>query len=114
MYHLPSSRASVLIFGINIAAPASACDGWRSARFSSAAWAAGAFAFLGLVDLERAAFEVLAVQRLDGAGRIGARQFDEAEAARAAGIAIHDQRDRLDRAVGREQRAHRGLGGGKG
>ena len=71
--------------------------------------AATARLVLRLVDLERTTAHVLAVQALNGARRIGARHFHEAEAARTTGVAVHDQRYRLDRAVLREQRANRGL-----
>jgi hypothetical protein len=44
----------------------------------------GSIALLSLVDPKRAAFEVLAVQRLHGAGSIGVRHFHKTEAARRA------------------------------
>ena len=54
---------------------------------------------LRFVDLERAATEIAAVQRLHGLLRIRVRHFYEAETARLAGIAIVDQCDFLDSAV---------------
>src|SRR5476651_1638698 len=110
MYHLPSSRASVLIFGINIAVPATACVGHRATAIESTARAARALAFLGLVDFEHAALKVLSIQCLDGARGVGARHLDETETARATGIPIGDQRHGLHCSMGREQRTHRGLG----
>ena len=53
----------------------------------------GSIAILGLVDLKRAAFEVLAVQRLQRPGCIRIRHFDEAETARPPRVAIGDQSD---------------------
>src|SRR5262249_21760019 len=66
----------------------------------------GAIAILSLVDLEGAAFEVLAVQRLHGAGRIGVRHFHKAETARAPRVAIGDQRNLFNASMCREQSAH--------
>src|SRR6188768_921727 len=63
-------------------------------------------AFLRFVDLERAAVEVLAVQRLHGARGVLARHLDEAEATWAARVAIVDQRNLLHRAVNREKRSY--------
>src|SRR5215831_4502917 len=63
-------------------------------------------AFLSLVDPKRAAFEVLAVQRLHGARCIRIRHFHKAETPRAPRVAIGDQGDFLDGSMGREQSAH--------
>ena len=51
----------------------------------------GSIAILGLVDLESAAFELLAVQRLHRPGCIRIRHFDKAETARTPRVAIGDQ-----------------------
>jgi hypothetical protein len=72
-----------------------------------------ALTLLGFVDLECAPVHVLAVQCLHGARGLGIRHLDETESARAAGIAIGDQGDFLDRAVWREQRTHRVFGRGE-
>src|SRR5688572_3662894 len=61
---------------------------------------------LRFVDLECAAIEVLAVQRLHGARSIRAGHLDEAEAAGTAGIAIVDQRYLLHRAMSSEEIAN--------
>jgi hypothetical protein len=47
-------------------------------------------AFLRLIDLQRAAVEIRAVQCLHGARRIGGGHLDEAEASCAAGVPIAD------------------------
>src|SRR5262249_10564506 len=60
--------------------------------------AAGA-ARLSLVHAQWAASELLAIQVLDGARRIGARHLDEPETARPAGVAIGNDAHGLDRAV---------------
>ena len=93
----------------------------RSNRGSVAAWAtavavaaARTLTCLGLVDLEAAALEVLAIERLHGAGGISVGHLDEAEAAGPAGVAIIDQRDRFNGSMLREQRAHGLFGRRKG
>src|SRR5215469_4985827 len=92
-----------------------ACSGYRhmprGSRGSVASWAppvtsTGSIALLSLVDPQRAAFEVLAVQRLHGAGSIGVRHFHKTETARAPRVAIGDQGDFLDASMRREQSAH--------
>jgi len=83
-----------------------------AAATTTAATAAGFV--LGFIDLERATAKVLAVQRLHGLLGIGVRHFDEAEAARLAGIAIIDECNFLDGAVLGEQRAHGIFGGREG
>src|SRR6516162_4112205 len=81
-------------------------------RCAAAAITAAA-ALLGLVDPQRAAAELLAIQILDGARSVGAGHLDEAEAARPAGVAIGDDAHRLDGAVLCEQLTQLGVGGGK-
>jgi hypothetical protein len=79
---------------------------------TTAATAAGFV--LRFIDLERATAKVLAVQRLHGTLSVGARHFNETEAARLARITIIHQGDLFDRAVGSEQGAHRIVGRGEG
>src|SRR5690606_29345916 len=60
-----------------------------AAATAAAAWAApAALAFLCFVHAQRTSPHLLAVQRLDGALRVGARHLNETEAARPAGLAI--------------------------
>jgi hypothetical protein len=73
----------------------------------------GSIAILGLVDLQGAAFELLAVQRLHCPGCIRIRHFDEAKTARTPRVTIGDQRHLLDRSMCREQSAHAIFSGGK-
>jgi len=68
---------------------------------------------LGFVDLQRTTAEVLAIERLHGAGGIGIRHFNEAEATGASGFAIVHQRHFVDGAVGGEVGAHLVFGGVK-
>jgi hypothetical protein len=77
------------------------------AAVATAAAAAAARAILSLIDLERTALEVCAVQSLHGAGRIGVRHLDETETAGPTGVAIGDQRYFLDGAMRREEGANR-------
>src|SRR5690349_13883455 len=81
-------------------------------RCAAAAVAASA-ALLSLVDAQRATAELLAIEILDGARCVGARHLDEAEAARAAGVAIGDDAHRLDGAMLCEQLTELGVGSGK-
>src|SRR5690348_9763618 len=67
---------------------------------------------LRFVDLERAAIEVLAVERFLRARGVRARHLDESEAAGTAGVAIGDQRNLLHRAVIREKGSN-GIFGGR-
>src|SRR5579871_3657629 len=76
----------------------------RGAAAAVATAAAGTL--LRLVHAQRATAEILAVEALDRARRISAGHLHEAEAARAAGVAVGDQAHRLDGAVLREQLAH--------
>lgn len=79
-----------------------------------AATTAATLALLGLADFQRTAVEVLAVERLGGAGGIGARHFHETEATRAAGIAVVDQSDLFNGSMGCEEGANRIFGGREG
>jgi len=81
---------------------------------ASAATATTALAGLGFVHLEGTAPKVLAIERLHGARSIRVGHFDESKPARAAGITIRDERQRLDRSVLRKQGANSILGRGKG
>src|SRR5688572_23646481 len=83
-----------------------------AAATTTAATAAGLV--LGFVDFQRATAEVLAVQRLHRLLGVGARHFDEAEAARLARVTVVNQRDFVHVTVGREQGAHRVFGGTEG
>jgi hypothetical protein len=87
-------------------------DRHRSVATRSAP-APGTIAILSLIDLERAAIEVGAVQCLHGTRCVGIRHLDEAEATRPTGVAIRDERNLLDRSMGREQRAHGVFCGGE-
>src|ERR1700741_1460696 len=82
-------------------------------RAAAAAVAAAAAALLGLVDPQRASTQLLAIQVLDGARRVGARHLDEPEATRPAGVAVGDEAYGLDGAVLREQLADLGVSGGE-
>ena len=66
-----------------------------AARAASVA-ATGSFAILGLVNLESAAFKILAVQRLHRPGCIRIGHFHKAETARTPRIAIGDQGNLFD------------------
>src|SRR5215472_1822007 len=66
----------------------------------------GSLAILGLVDLESAAFKILAVQRLHCAGCIRIGHFHKAETARTPRIAIGDQGNLFDGPMRGEQCTH--------
>ena len=66
---------------------------------------------LRFIDLQRTTAEVLAIERLHGAGGIGIRHLDETEATRAAGFAIVHQGHLVDGAMGCEVGAHLIFGG---
>ena len=68
---------------------------------------------LGFVDLQRTTAEVLAIERLHGAGGIGIRHFDETKTAWAAGLAIVHQGHLVDGAMGGKEGAHLVFGGGE-
>src|SRR5580658_2480618 len=80
----------------------------RTAATTAAATAATG-ALLCLVHLQHSPLDIVAIQGLHGTSRIRARHFNEAEPTGPAGIAIVDQRNRLDRTVLFEQSTHRGL-----
>src|SRR5579871_895102 len=86
------------------AARAAAAATTTTARATAAA--ATAAALLRLVHAQRASAHVLPVEALDRARSVAARHLDEAEAARAAGVAVVDQGDRLDLAMLLEQLAN--------
>ena len=73
-----------------------------------------ALTILRFADLQRTTFEVGAVECLHRTRCIAVGHFDETEATRAAGIAIVDQCNLVDRAMRGEQRADSVFGGGKG
>ncbi|HET9475054.1 MAG TPA: hypothetical protein VFO82_14240 [Steroidobacteraceae bacterium] len=68
---------------------------------------------LRFIDLQRTTAEVLAIERLHGAGGIGIRHLDETKTAGAAGFAIVHQRHLVDGAVGCKEGAHLIFGGGE-
>src|ERR1700722_9537358 len=79
----------------------------RSTTTTATTTAAGAF--LSLIHLQRSPVDIVAIQGLHGARSICTRHFYEAEAAGPTGVAIIDQRHRLNGAMLFEQRSHRGL-----
>ena len=66
---------------------------------AAAATSTAALTGLSFVHLEGTAPKILAIERLHGARGIRIRHFDESKSARAAGITVRDERQRLDRAV---------------
>jgi hypothetical protein len=66
---------------------------------------------LGFVDAQLTATHFVAIQALNGAGRIGLAHFDEPESAGTAGFTISWQRHGLDGPVLREQLANVRLAG---
>src|SRR6185437_11648186 len=76
--------------------------------------ATAARALLRLVDPQRPAAEVGAVEGLDRARSVGARHLHEAKAARPAGLAVGDERDVFHGAVLGKQGTNRVLGRGEG
>src|SRR5215472_14600432 len=66
----------------------------------------GSLAILGLVNLKRAAFKILAVQRLHCAGCIRIGHFHKAETAWTSRIAIGDQGNLFDGSMRRKQCTH--------
>jgi hypothetical protein len=74
----------------------------------------GALAILRLIDLESAAIEVGAIQRLNGNGGIGLRHLYEAKAARTTCLTIGNQRDLLDGSVIGKKGTHRLIGRAEG
>jgi hypothetical protein len=98
------------------AAAFAAIAGTAAAVAATAAAAAGTiFTGTSFVDGEIAAIESFAVQGFDRfAGVVGAFHGDEAEAARAAGHAVHDEVDGSDLAVGGEKVLEVVFGGAEG
>jgi hypothetical protein len=85
-----------------------------SAEAATAAWTstpAGAGLVLGFVDAQLTTTHFVAIQALNGAGRIGLAHFDEPESAGTAGLTIGRQRHGLDSPVLREQCANVRLAG---
>src|SRR5450631_4062524 len=86
----------------------------RTARSTTTAAAATATAaapgaLLGLVHLQRSPVDIVAIQGLHGARGIRACHLNEAETTGPTGVAIIDQRNRLNGAMLFEQGAYRGL-----
>ena len=75
------------------------------AATTAATTTTGAGLVLGFIDAQGATAHVLAVDGLDGARGIGLAHLHEAEATGAAGFAIIGKGNRLNGAVGCEQRA---------
>ncbi|HEY6172943.1 MAG TPA: hypothetical protein VIX73_00815 [Kofleriaceae bacterium] len=97
---------------MTIATPAATASASGPTASASAAPAA---AFLGHVDAQRAALEVLAVElreRFLGAGRIG--HLDKRKAARLTAVAVGHHRDREHLSAFREVLVDQDLGGVKG
>ena len=93
------------------AAAVTATEAAATAATRTSATAAGAGLVLSLVDAQLTTTHVVAVQALDGPGRIGLAHLDEPESAGAAGLTIGRQRHGLDSPVLREQRANVRLAG---
>src|SRR5262245_16456189 len=86
---LPLSEILLVAGPTAHAAPAAATVSTAAAVPATAA--AARLAGLGLVDRQRTALEVEAVERLDGGvGFLVVRHFDESEPPRAVGLAVHD------------------------
>ena len=85
-----------------------------SVTAATAATSTAALTGLGFIHLEGAAPKVLAIERLHGARSIRVGHFDESKPARAPGITIGYERQRLDRAVLGKQGADGVFGRGKG
>src|SRR5688572_17124119 len=88
--------------------------GSSTTAVAAAAATCAAGLVLRFVHLQRATAEVLAVERLHRALRVGARHFHEAEAARLPRVAIVHESDLFDGAVGGEQLTHAVFGGAEG
>jgi hypothetical protein len=98
----------------SVAARATSTAATTAAKPASAAAAStGAFFILRLVDLESAAIEIGAIQRLNGSGGIGLRHLYEAKAARPTRVTVGDQRDLLDGPVVGKKGTHRLIGRGE-
>ena len=80
-----------------------------AARTSTTAASAGLV--LGFVDAQLTTTHIVAIQALNGSGRVGLAHFNEPESAGAAGLTIGRQRHGLDRPVLREQCANVRLAG---
>ena len=84
------------------------------ATATAAATTAATLTGLRFVHLEGAAPKVFAIERLHGARGVRIGHLDESEPARAPGITVRDERQRLNGAVRSEQRADRILSRGEG
>ena len=76
-----------------------------AARTAATAAATATLTGFGFVHLEGAAPKVFTIERLHGARGVRIGHLDESEPARAPGITVGDERQRLDGAVRGEQRA---------
>jgi len=77
----------------------------RATATTAATTTTAALTGLSFVHLEGAAPKVLTIERLHGARGVRIGHLDESEPARAPGITVGDERQRLDGAVRGEQRA---------
>lgn len=100
-YGLPASLAATAA-AVPIATAATTTTAASSSR-----------AFLSLIDAERAAAHVLAIEVLDSARGIGAGHLHKAEAAWPAGLAIGDEAHRFHGSMLAKQVAHFAFSGGK-
>src|SRR5262249_6119036 len=95
----PAGRGRCLLPGTG----ASGLVAASAAEVAAATARAATLLVLGLVHLEGAAAEVAAVEGADRVRRgVLVRHLDEGEAARAAGLAVHDDAHGLDRPVAPE------------
>jgi hypothetical protein len=98
-----------------VATAATATTAVSAEAATTAAWTSPATTraglVLGFVDAQLTTTHFVAIQALNGAGRIGLAHFDEPESAGTAGFTISWQRHGLDCPVLREQLANVRLAG---
>jgi len=99
--NLPAVATAATTTAATVAAEAAAAA--TAARTSAAAAATSAGLVLGFVDAQLTTTHIVAIQALNGAGRVGLAHFNEPETAGAAGLTIGRQRHGLDSPVLREQ-----------
>src|SRR5689334_21865313 len=108
-----AKRPAAAAHGATAGRPRATTRSLPALRCAAAAAVTASAALLSLVDAQRATAELLAIEILDGARCVGARHLDEAETARAAGVAIGDDAHRLDGAMLCEQLTDLGVGSRK-
>jgi hypothetical protein len=106
--NLPAVATAATTAAATVAAEAAAAA-TTAARTSAAAASAGLV--LGFVDAQLTTTHIVAIQALNGAGRVGLAHFNEPESAGAPGLTIGRQRHGLDSPVLREQCANVRLAG---